>query len=88
MNNTVLITGGAGNLACQLCGMLEERGHRVVLIGIAKEPVVPVGTDTVYMQVDITDADALDTAIASSWKHASKRVPVRASNWGPPWVKE
>ena len=38
---TCLVTGGAGNLACQLTWSLADRFDRIVLLDVAARPVAP-----------------------------------------------
>lgn len=57
-----LITGGGGNLACQLS--FERQGHRVLLLDIAERPIAPVAQSAEYRRGDLTDFAALDKLIA------------------------
>lgn len=54
MPDTYLITGGAGNLACQLTHDLVAQGHRVVLFDLAESPTVTPAAGCVYIRGDIT----------------------------------
>ena len=42
MPDTCFITGGAGNLACQLTHLLAEQFDRLVLFDLATQPVAEV----------------------------------------------
>ncbi len=64
MNNTCLITGGAGNLACQLSWRLAERFDRLVLSDLAPAPVAAVPEHVVYQQGDLIDEPALAALVA------------------------
>jgi threonine 3-dehydrogenase len=59
MAKTYLITGGAGNLACQHTFELVERGYAVVLADIAEGPTAPIADGCRYVQFDITRRDQL-----------------------------
>ena len=59
MQPVYLITGGAGNLACQLTFPLAERGIRSLLFDIAPAPVAPVATNCQYVCGDLTVAEDL-----------------------------
>ena len=50
-----LITGGAGNLACQLSWTLAEAFERIVLFDVAATPVGPVSPSTIFVRGDILD---------------------------------
>lgn len=52
--DTYLITGGAGNLACQLTFDLAQRGHRLVLLDVAERPVAQIADGCAYVRVDLT----------------------------------
>ena len=56
MQPVYLITGGAGNLACQLTFPLAERGIRSLLFDIAAAPVAPVAAGCQYVRGDLTVA--------------------------------
>jgi nucleoside-diphosphate-sugar epimerase len=49
-----LITGGAGNLACQLTFLLADSAERVVLFDLAERPVAPTAPRCVYIRGDLT----------------------------------
>ncbi len=57
---TYLITGGTGNLARQLAGLLAADGARVVLFDRAEPPAGSVGQ---FVRGDVTRADDLDDAL-------------------------
>lgn len=57
---TCLITGGAGNLACQLSWELADRFDRVVLLDVAARPVGPTAPVACFEQSDLLDARGLD----------------------------
>ena len=54
MERTYLITGGAGNLACQLTLELARDGGRIVLMDPASRPVARVAADCDYVVGDVT----------------------------------
>ena len=54
MQPVYLITGGAGNLACQLTFPLAARGIRCVLLDVAAEPIAPVAEGCEYVRGDLT----------------------------------
>lgn len=58
-----LITGGAGNLACQLTWELAPRFGRLVLLDVAPGPVGAVSPRAVYERGDLLDADRLDAVL-------------------------
>ncbi len=64
MSSTYLITGGVGNLACQLTYLLAERGHRVVLFDVAAKPVSSVVEGCSYVQGDLAAPGMIDRVIA------------------------
>ncbi len=53
MSGAVLITGGAGNLACQLAFVLTTKGYRVVLADVLEKPLHDCPPECLYQQVDI-----------------------------------
>ena len=61
MQPVYLITGGAGNLACQLTFPLAARGIRCVLLDVAAEPVAPVAEGCQYVRGDVTNAEDMKT---------------------------
>jgi threonine 3-dehydrogenase len=63
MSRTYLITGGAGNLACQLSLELVGRGDRVVLFDIAQQPAARVAEGCQYIRGDLTRREDLFSAL-------------------------
>jgi threonine 3-dehydrogenase len=59
MASTYLITGGAGNLACQLTFLLGADAQRIVLFDRAEAPVGPTSPICVYCCGDLTAPDDL-----------------------------
>jgi len=59
-----LITGGAGNLACQLSWTLTEQFERILLLDVAPKPVGPISPASTFEQSDLLDLDALDAHFA------------------------
>jgi threonine 3-dehydrogenase len=55
----ILITGGAGNLACQLTHELPADA-RITLADIAPAPIAPVRAGCRFVRTDLTDPEALD----------------------------
>jgi threonine 3-dehydrogenase len=64
MSDTYLITGGAGNLACQLTHLLSERGHSVVLCDLAEKPVAKTAEGCRYVQSDLATPGAIAHIVA------------------------
>lgn len=58
-----LITGGGGNLACQLTHRLAKAGYMSTLADIVDRPTGAVAEGTAYVRCDMTDADALHSLI-------------------------
>jgi threonine 3-dehydrogenase len=58
-----LITGGAGNLACQLSFLLADAAEPVVLFDLAERPVAPTAPHCLYIRGDLTAPDDLRRAI-------------------------
>ncbi len=52
---TCLVTGGAGNLACQLTWALADRFDRVVLLDVAARPVGPTASDACFERGNLLD---------------------------------
>jgi UDP-glucose 4-epimerase len=73
LQETVLVTGGAGYIGSHTAIALAERGHRVVIAdNLANSSPVAVdriaelaGTDVAFHRVDLTDADALGEVFAA-----------------------
>jgi threonine 3-dehydrogenase len=61
---TCLITGGAGNLACQLTWALADRFDRVVLLDVAARPVGPTALNACFERGDLLDGPGLDALFA------------------------
>jgi nucleoside-diphosphate-sugar epimerase len=57
---TCLITGGAGNLACQLTWPLAKWFDRIVLFDVAAGPIGPPAPCAVYERGDLLDAGAIE----------------------------
>ena len=62
MSQRYLITGGAGNLACQLTRLLAERKAEVLLWDIADRPQGPIVGNCSYVQGDLRSLDSLRTS--------------------------
>lgn len=60
MPDTYLITGGAGNLACHLTRELAPRGHKIILLDIARQPVIDPAPGCKYLRGDTTSNNTLD----------------------------
>jgi len=56
---TCLITGGAGNIACQLTWSLGERFDTVVLLDVADAPSSPVAAHARFERGDLLDTEGL-----------------------------
>lgn len=54
MGKTYLITGGAGNLACQLSFVLAADADRIILLDPAAKPVAPTAAECLYVRRDLT----------------------------------
>ena len=68
---TCLITGGAGNLACQLTWALADRFDRVVLLDVAARPVGPTASNACFERGDLLDGPGLDALFG---RHAPAAV--------------
>jgi threonine 3-dehydrogenase len=55
-----LITGGAGNLACQLSWCLADRFEHVVLVDRAPAPAGQVSPASIFVQGDLLDGNLMD----------------------------
>ena len=71
MGDTFLLTGGAGNLACQLTFDLAQEGHRVVLFDVAEAPQAPVAGGCVFVRGDITSREDIAAALS---QHRPQRI--------------
>jgi threonine 3-dehydrogenase len=58
---TCLITGGAGNLGCQLARSLATRFEHIVLFDVAAAPIVDVASFANFEQGDLTNESQLNT---------------------------
>ena len=65
MTERYLLTGGAGNLACQLTHVLAADAERIVLFDQAPRPVANPSTGCVYVRGDLTQPDALPALFAA-----------------------
>lgn len=63
MAGTYLITGGAGNLACQLTFELADTSSHIVLFDIAKQPVMRPSTRCSYVQGDVTHGQTVEAVM-------------------------
>ena len=61
---TCLITGGAGNLACQLTWELADRFDHIILLDVAARPVGPTAPNARFERGDLLDAGGLDAIFA------------------------
>jgi threonine 3-dehydrogenase len=59
MAKIYLITGGAGNLACQLSFLLADTAARIILFDRAERPVGPASRSCIYLRGDLTAAGEL-----------------------------
>ncbi|MCP5026776.1 MAG: UDP-glucose 4-epimerase GalE [Actinomycetia bacterium] len=72
MNETVLVTGGAGYIGSHTAVTLAERGHRVVVVddlsNSSAEAVEVIGrlsgAEVAFHEIDLADGDALDGVFA------------------------
>lgn len=64
MNGTCLITGGAGNLACQLTHRLAQRGGQILVADVAEGPVAPIPEGCRYIRGDLAAPGAIEQLIA------------------------
>ena len=71
MADTWLVTGGAGNLACQLSRHLVEHCDQLVLTDVAARPVAAVAPSARYERCDLVDAAAVAALLA---RHRPKVV--------------
>lgn len=63
MAETYFITGGAGNLACQLTFELARDGSRIVLFDVADRPRAEVAPGCEYIHGDLTQADQVESIL-------------------------
>ena len=59
--STCLITGGAGNLACQLTWTLSPQFERIVLFDVAPAPIGEVSAKATFERGDLLDATQLES---------------------------
>lgn len=64
MAATLFVTGGAGNLACQLAWNLAAHFDRQVLFDVAPAPVGDVPDSARYVRGDLTDAQGVRNLLA------------------------
>ncbi len=64
MGRTCLITGGAGNLACQLTWHLASKYDHLLLVDLAARPVAAIHPTARYFSADVLDEAALRTLLA------------------------
>ncbi|MBL8793221.1 MAG: NAD-dependent epimerase/dehydratase family protein [Planctomycetia bacterium] len=64
MSATYLITGGAGNLACQLTHLLAGPGVRLVLFDRADRPVADTAAGCIYVQGDLSQPADIQRIVA------------------------
>jgi threonine 3-dehydrogenase len=64
MSRTCLITGGAGNLACQLTWRLASKFDRLLLVDRAACPVAATAPAAEYATADVLDEPALKALLA------------------------
>jgi threonine 3-dehydrogenase len=64
MGKTYLITGGAGNLACQLSFVLATDADRIILLDTAPKPIAPTAAPCIYLRSDLTQFSELRVAMA------------------------
>ena len=57
---TCLITGGGGNLACQLTWTLSQQFERIVLLDIVAAPVGEVAPNADFERADLLDGKSID----------------------------
>lgn len=62
-SKTYLITGGAGNLACQLAIELVRRSHQVVLFDVVEQSAATLPDNCLYVRGDIARRDDLVDAL-------------------------
>ena len=62
--STCLITGGAGNLACQLSWALSEQFEKIVLFDLAAAPIGQVSPTSTFVRGNLLDGDQLDGLFA------------------------
>lgn len=66
---SVLITGAAHGIGAEVARQLAARGARVALVGLAPDQLERVSADcpgSVFFEADVTDPDALESAVAGT----------------------
>ena len=63
MRKTCLVTGGAGNLACQLSWRLADQFDKLVLVDLADQPVAAIAPSAVYERSDLLDESAMSALL-------------------------
>jgi threonine 3-dehydrogenase len=66
MPESYLITGGAGNLACQLTFELAGAGNSITLFDVASGPAAAVARGSRYVRGDMTRGDDIAAVLESS----------------------
>ena len=61
MKETILITGGAGNLAAQLSFELDGMADEIVLVDIANGPITRTAENCVYIQENLNNRNEFTT---------------------------
>ena len=64
MGERYLITGGAGNLACQLTFLLAHQSDAITLMDVAERPAAATAPGCGYVRCDISDQRAVAELIA------------------------
>ena len=71
--STVLITGAARGIGAALARKAAARGARVALVGLEPELLAAVadelGPEHLWVEADVTDAEALKAAVAAHRRH-------------------
>jgi NAD(P)-dependent dehydrogenase (short-subunit alcohol dehydrogenase family) len=67
---TILVTGAARGIGAESARQLASRGARLALVGLEPEELERVarqcGSDAAWFEADVTDADALERAVADA----------------------
>ncbi len=63
MGKTCMITGGAGNLACQLSRRLAGQFDHLVLVDLAERPVAAIPPSAVYERGDVLDVATIQALL-------------------------
>lgn len=67
---TCLISGGAGNIACQLSFTLADHFDRIVLFDVAEQPVGSIGPKAFFERADVADESQLNRLFRQYAPHA------------------